>query len=334
MRSKGAPCEASSGRPCHRGPVSDRICTAPAGTPVVAPEMLDAFERHLLGERNRSAHTARAYLGDVRSLSAALEAAGVRALDDVRLGDLRSWLGAQSSAGASPVTVGRRAAAIRTFFRWARQTGRVSTDPSLRLVSPRKGRHLPPVLKQADATAVMNLAAVAADDDDPVHQRDRAMLELLYASGMRVGELTALDLDDLDLHRRVARVMGKGATERTVPFGVPAAQALRQWREEGRPRLVTAQSGPALFLGRRGGRIDQRQVRTVVHRVLSHLSDAPDLGPHGLRHSFATHLLEGGADLRTVQELLGHASLATTQIYTHVSVERLRSAYRQAHPRA
>lgn len=329
-----APCEAARGGPCHRGPVSDGTRTAATGTPVVPAEMLDAFARHLLGERNRSSHTARAYLGDVRSMSAALDAAGVHALEDVRLGDLRSWLSAQSSAGASPVTVGRRAAAIRTFFRWARHTGRVGTDPSLRLVSPRKGRHLPAVLKQADATRVMDLAAVAADDDDPVHHRDRAMLELLYASGMRVGELTALDLDDLDLDRRVARVLGKGATERTVPFGVPAAQAVRHWRVEGRPRLVTAQSGPALFLGRRGGRIDQRQVRSVVHQALAHLSDAPDLGPHGLRHSFATHLLEGGADLRTVQEVLGHASLATTQIYTHVSVERLRSAYRQAHPRA
>jgi integrase/recombinase XerC len=190
------------------------------------------------------------------------------------------------------------------------------------------------VLKQSEAKGLMELAGVAADDDDPVHRRDRAVLELLYASGIRVGELVALDVDDLDLSGRVARVLGKGNKERTVPFGAPAAEALGDWLSRGRPALVTAESGPALFLGRRGRRLDQRQARTAVHDLLAHLPGGHDLGPHGLRHSAATHLLEGGADLRTVQELLGHASLATTQIYTHVSVERLRSAYRQAHPRA
>ena len=307
---------------------------ADAGARVVPDDVLDAFARHLSAERNRSEHTVRAYLGDVSAMAEALAAAGVGGLGDITLGDLRSWLGEQAAAGAAPSTIARRSAAVRTFLRWARRTGRISSDPALRLGAPRKGRTLPGVLKPGEANQLMDLAAVAADDADPVHVRNRAILELLYASGMRVGELTGLDVDDVDLPGRVARVLGKGAKERTVPFGAPAAEALTAWLDQGRPQLATAESGPALFLGRRGKRVDQRQVRTVVHDLLAHLPDAADLGPHGLRHSAATHLLEGGADLRTVQELLGHTSLATTQIYTHVSVDRLRAAYRQAHPRA
>lgn len=301
---------------------------------VLPEEVLAAFEQHLGAERNRSEHTIRAYVGDLRALSAALAEIGVTDLADLTLADLRSWLGALAESGAAPSTVARRSAAARTFTRWAAQTGRLTSDPALRLGAPRKGQHLPGVLKQEEASELMELAAVAADDDDPVHIRNRAILELLYASGMRVGELTGLDVDDLDLVEQVARVLGKGAKERTVPFGAPAGASLQAWLTGGRPRLVTAESGAALFLGRRGRRVDQRQVRSVVHELLAHLPEAADLGPHGLRHSAATHLLEGGANLRTVQELLGHSSLATTQIYTHVSVDRLRAAYRQAHPRA
>ena len=172
------------------------------------------------------------------------------------------------------------------------------------------------------------------DGGSPQDLRDRLVLELLYATGVRVGELCGLDVDDVDDGRRVLRVLGKGARERTVPFGQPAAQALTAWLGQGRPQWATARSGPALLLGRRGGRLDPRAARSLVHRRLADVPGAPDLGPHGLRHSAATHLLEGGADLRSVQELLGHASLATTQLYTHVSVERLRSSYAQAHPRA
>lgn len=306
----------------------------PDGEQVVPPDVLEAFRRHLAAERNRSEHTVRAYLGDVTAMAQAMATAGVSSLSDITLADLRAWLGAQAASGAAPSTVARRSAAVRTFLRWAKRTGRIESDPALRLGAPRRGRSLPGVLKQAEAEQLMDLAAVAADDADPVHLRDRAMVELLYASGMRVGELTGLDVDDLDLPGRVARVLGKGSKERTVPFGAPAADALRSWLEHGRPSLATGESGPALFLGVRGRRVDQRQVRAVVHELLTHLPEAADLGPHGLRHSAATHLLEGGADLRTVQELLGHSSLATTQIYTHVSVDRLRAAYRQAHPRA
>jgi len=295
---------------------------------------MDAFETHLRLERGRSPHTVRAYLGDIRDLIDHGAGLGCTSLDEIDLTVLRSWLAHQRATGRRGTTVARRAASVRTFCSWGARTGRLQRDPAALLVTPKGNRALPSVLKSTEAGELMDLAGVVADDQDPVHQRDRAMVELLYASGIRVSELTGLDVDDLDPGRRTVRVMGKGAKERTVPYGALAADALTVWIDEGRPRLATAGSGAALFLGARGGRIDPRTVRRVVHRLLRHLPDAPDMGPHGLRHSAATHLLEGGADLRSVQEILGHATLATTQIYTHVSVERLRSTYEQAHPRA
>ena len=298
-------------------------------------EALAAFERHLRSERGRSEHTVRAYLSDLRTMLDFLESErGITELSDIGLRDLRSWLAALAAAGAARSTVARRSASARTFFGWATRTDRIAVDPSLRLAAPARASRLPEVLKQSQATALLDVAAVASDDEDPLSLRDRAALELLYASGIRVGELTALDIDDVDLGSGVARVMGKGGKERTVPFGGPAREALEAWLGRGRPQLANGTSGPALFIGRRGRRADPRQVREALHKLLEHVPDAPDIGPHGLRHSAATHLLEGGADLRLVQELLGHASLATTQIYTHVSVERLKQSYRQAHPRA
>jgi integrase/recombinase XerC len=301
---------------------------------VVRSDALAAFERHLRAERGRSAHTVRAYLGDVSGFLDDLGAHDDAALRSISLADLRAWLGVLSRRGAARATIARTSASLRTFFGWLERTGRIPTDPSLRLSAPSRHRTLPPVLAQRSAAALLDVAAVAADDDDPVHVRDRAALELLYATGIRVGELVGLDVDDVDLGSNVLRVVGKGDKERRVPFGVPARDAVVDWLGRGRPRLVVADSGPALLLGRRGRRVDPRQVRTAVHELLRHVPDAPDLGPHGLRHSAATHLLEGGADLRMVQELLGHASLATTQLYTHVSVDRLKRSYAQAHPRA
>ncbi len=296
-------------------------------------DILQAFARYLGAERGRSQHTQRAYLGDVRHLLSYAARRGVGDLDQLGLPDLRAWLGEQADAQAARATIARRAAAARTFLGWAEHTDRIRQNPAVRLVAPKRGSSLPGVLRHDEASRLLDIAAVRADDDDPVHVRDRAVLELLYASGIRVGELVGLDIDDLDLGERLVRVMGKGSKERIVPFGIPASVSLHAWLDV-RARLVTAGSGHALFLGRRGRRVDARQVREVVHELLSHLPDAPDLGPHGLRHSAATHLLDGGADLRMVQELLGHASLATTQIYTHVSVDRLRTSYEQAHPRA
>jgi integrase/recombinase XerC len=295
--------------------------------------LLTDYERHLTAERDLSKHSVRAYLGDVADLIEHLTRLGHDDLNGLDIRALRSWLAKQQSLGKARSTMSRRATAARVFTAWAQRTGRIATDPGALLASPKPHKTLPGVLGQADTRAVLEAAAVAADDGSPVGLRDLAIMELLYATGIRVGELCALDIDEVDPSRRVVRVFGKGRKERSVPYGVPAAAALDTWLQVARPKLVQPGSGPALFLGARGGRIDQRTVRRLVHARIDAV-DAPDLSPHGLRHTAATHLLEGGADLRSVQELLGHASLATTQIYTHVSGERLRRAYEQAHPRA
>ncbi|MGB7449264.1 MAG: tyrosine recombinase XerC [Ornithinimicrobium sp.] len=309
---------------------------SPVEGTVISAGTRQEFERHLRVQHSRSAHTIRSYLGDLAALDRSLREQGVIALNGVVLAHLRSFLAAQSQAGLARSSVARRAASVKTFFAWATTTGRVSADPAARLRAPGKERHLPSVLGSTQAAALMDLAGVTSDDDDPVRVRDRAMLELLYATGMRVGELCGLDVADVDTTACHARVLGKGNKQRIVIFGEPAARALSFYVMHARPRLATerTQGSTALFLGRRGRRVDQRQVRTMVHELLDELPEAPDMGPHGLRHSAATHLLDGGADIRTVQEILGHASLATTQIYTHVSTGRLRAAYRQAHPRA
>lgn len=311
--------------------------TSVVGGGALPPPVQDAlteFARHLRSERGRSVHTERAYVGDVRSLLEFALDRGVADLRSIDLPLLRSWLAALTRAGLARATIARRSAAARAFCAWATRTGRLTADPALRLASPRRGQTLPGVLAQEEAVSLMQVAGVAADDGDPVRLRDVAAIELLYASGVRVGELVALDVDDVDLSQRTLRVLGKGAKERVVPFGVPAGAAVTHWLDAGRPRLAGAGSGAALLLGRRGARADARQIRQVVHDLVSHVTGAADIGPHGLRHSAATHLLEGGADLRAVQELLGHATLQTTQIYTHVSVERLKATYEQAHPRA
>jgi len=295
---------------------------------------LAAYERHLVSERDLTPHTVRAYLGDVSGMLGHAAALGHASLDELDVRTLRSWLANQKTLGKARTTMARRATAVRVFTAWAARTGRAQADAGAQLGSPKAHTSLPPALDITQARELLDVAAEAADDGSPMGLRDVAILELLYATGIRVGELCGLDVDDVDRGRRVVRVFGKGRKERTVPFGLPADRAVARWLDDGRPRLVVPGAGAALFLGARGRRIDQRAVRTMVHSRLADVPGAPDLGPHGLRHTAATHLVEGGADLRTVQELLGHASLATTQIYTHVTAERLRTAFRQAHPRA
>jgi len=296
--------------------------------------VLGEYERHLVSERDLTHHSVRAYVADIAGLldhAARLGHTDVAGLD---LRTLRSWLAKQQILGRSRTTLARRATAARVFTAWLVRTDRAPVDAGASLGSPKAHHNLPPVLRVDEADELIRAAAEIADDGSPVGLRDVAMLELLYATGIRVGELVGLDVDDIDRDRFVVRVFGKGRKERSVPFGRPAARALDFWLKQGRPRLVIEGSGAALFLGARGRRIDQRAVRTLVHRRIAEVTGAPDIGPHGLRHTAATHLLEGGADLRSVQELLGHASLATTQLYTHVTTDRLRRAYQQAHPRA
>jgi integrase/recombinase XerC len=302
--------------------------------PEAFARVLGEYERHLTAERDLTAHTVRAYVADVGGLLEHARRLGHEDVSDLDLRTLRSWLANQQTLGKSRTTLARRATAARVFTGWLARTGRVTTDAGASLASPKARRPLPPVLRSDEARDLIRAAAELADDGSPTGLRDVAMLELLYATGIRVGELVGLDVDDVDRERLVVRVLGKGRKERSVPYGLPASQALERWLALGRPKLRVDGAGGALFLGARGRRIDQRAVRTLVHRRIAEVPGAPDIGPHGLRHTAATHLLEGGADLRSVQELLGHASLATTQLYTHVTTDRLRRAYRQAHPRA
>ncbi|MFI1913123.1 tyrosine recombinase XerC [Nocardia sp. NPDC020380] len=303
------------------------------------PEDLEAllteYGRHLRLGRNRSEHTVRAYVGDARGLLEHLLGRGADSgVGEVDLALLRSWLAEQAAGGAARTTMARRASSARTFTAWLTHTGRLAADPGPRLGSARAHRVLPSVLGKEQARAAMDAAESGAAQRDPMALRDRLIVEMLYATGIRVSELCGLDIEDVDRERRLVRVLGKGNKERAVPFGGPVEGALEDWLRHGRPAFATAASGRALLLGRRGGRLDQRQARTVVHEVVSAIPGAPDMGPHGFRHTAATHLLEGGADLRVVQEILGHASMATTQLYTHVSIERLKKVHDQAHPRA
>lgn len=292
------------------------------------------YERHLRTERDLSAHTTRAYLGDLTALAEHATALRIEDPGALTLRALRSWLASLHTRGKARSTIARRSTAARVFTAWLVRTGRAESDAGALLARPKAHRELPPALTQTNMRDVIDAIGASLPDGGPSDLRDLAIIELLYATGIRVGELVGIDIDDLDTGRRVVRVFGKGSKERVAPYGLPAADAVDAWLTNGRPALATDASGAALFLGARGGRIDQRVVRRVVHDRLGRVEDVPDLGPHGLRHTAATHLLEGGADLRDVQEILGHASLGTTQIYTHVTNERLRAAYRMAHPRA
>jgi integrase/recombinase XerC len=298
--------------------------------PPAMRDAVDEFARHLAHVENRSAHTVRAYVGDVVSLLHHAAMMGCAAPGELDLTALRSWLAKLRTLGGARASLARRAASARTFSAWAHRAGLVDRDAAAQLASPKARRELPAVLRADQAT---HLVLAPGDEASPVLLRDRAILELLYATGVRVSELCGLDVGDVDRGRRVVRVLGKGGRERSVPYGLPAEEALDDWLRLGRASLAGPASGDALLVGARGGRLQPTIVRRLVSRY-SHAAGLPHISPHGLRHSAATHLLEGGADLRAVQELLGHASLSSTQIYTHVSVERLRSAYRQAHPRA
>lgn len=308
-------------------------------------DAVDDFAEHLSRVRNRSVHTVRAYVTDLVSLLDHAVRMGCVDLAELDLSVLRSWLARQRTTGAARTSLARRAASARAFSAWAHRAGLLPADVGAALASPRAHRELPSVLRADQAAALVEAPSRQAPPPNPpaesgpseaaeaVPLRDRVLLELLYATGVRVSEACGLDVGDVDHGRRVIRVFGKGGRERSVPYGVPAQRALDDWLRRGRPAMVGARSGDALLLGARGGRLNPTTARQIVG-AYAETAGLPRTSPHDLRHSAATHLLEGGADLRAVQELLGHSSLASTQIYTHVSVERLRAAYRQAHPRA
>lgn len=286
---------------------------------------LDSFTVHLRDEKRRSAHTVRAYVGDIQSMLNALP--HIQSLADISLIDLRSWLATLNVEGHSRSSIARKSASARAFMKWAKLRGVITVDPSVRLANPRVETPLPTVLSVDQVDRVLESSARATERHNV---RDRAVLELLYATGVRVTEFCSLNVSDFDPTRRVVRVIGKGNKQRTVPVGIPAVTAVLQWLAT---RNAYRPADSALFLGARGRRIDPRIVRSIVNQATFSELGSP-ISPHGLRHSAATHVLEGGADMRVVQEILGHASMATTQRYTHVSVDRLRTSFELAHPRS
>jgi len=299
----------------------------------VSKELIAQYEEHLVLVRNLADNSIKGYVSDLEAFLAHLEKIKIEEFSQLELSHIRSWLADLQARGTSRATMARRIVSIRAFTYWAASQGWIKSDLGAELAIPKPHRTLPQVLDIADTDIVIASMQSRADEDPtPLNIRDLAMIEILYASGIRVSELCGLDIRSFDESRNTLQVLGKGSKERVVPVGLPAVKALERYLKEARPQLVNELSGSAIFLGSRGKRIDQRTVREVVYGAMQAVGST--MGPHGLRHTAATHLLEGGADLRTVQEILGHSSLATTQIYTHVSPERLERAYKDAHPRA
>jgi len=299
--------------------------------------VVDVFLEHSRHARGLSEQTVRAYANDLGQLVTFAAGRGVDRVGGLGLDLLRDWLWDADHRGLARSTIARRSSSVRAFTRWASESGVLAVDPGVRLRAPKGAAHLPRVVSSDQVRSILDGLAARAATDDPAALRDVAVVELLYAAAIRVSELVGIDVLDLDRQRLTVRVLGKGGRERVVPFGVPARDAVGTWLERGRPVLAArsdvADSG-ALFLGDRGARLGVRGAYRIVARVLQDLPGEGPSGPHTFRHTAATHLLDGGADLRAVQELLGHASLGTTQIYTHVSSARLREVYRTAHPRA
>jgi len=299
-------------------------------------ELIEGFATHLGSERRLSPNTVAAYRRDLEQLAAFL-GRGSSSLATADAERLRRFLAQQTTLGYARASIARRAASIRTFYRWASLRGRVDKDPAAILGRPKVVNRLPTVLRPREAAEL----AEAPDPDVPLEPvpraialRDRACLELLYGSGLRVGELAGLTLERVDLARGRVRVLGKGSKERELPMSDPALAAVRAYLAGGRPEMAPERPSPVLFFNRRKRPFSERDIRTMVEQYGGRVLPGRRVTPHTLRHSFATHLLEGGADIRAVQELLGHASVATTQRYTHVSRRRLFEAYEQSHPRA
>ena len=299
----------------------------------MSAEVIAKYEEHLVHVRNLADNSIVGYVSDLKSFLAHIEKLGISEFSELKLTHIRSWLANLQATGATRATLARRIVSMRAFTYWAASQGWITEDIGAQLAIPKPHKTLPDVLNLAQTEIVLAaIAAKAGEDPTPLNIRDLAMIEVLYASGIRVSELCGLNFVDFDTSRNTLQVIGKGNKQRVVPIGIPAVKALENWLKVGRPELANNSSADAIFIGSRGKRIDQRTVREVVYDAMAAIGS--HMSPHGLRHTAATHLLEGGADLRTVQEILGHSSLATTQIYTHVSPKRLQTAYQQAHPRA
>ena len=299
----------------------------------MSAELIAQYEEHLVIVRNLAENSIKGYVSDLESFLKHLEKLHIEEFSQLELTHIRSWLAELQGAGVARSTMARRIVSIRAFTYWGASQGWIKSDLGAELAIPKPHRTLPEVLDIADTEIVLeSIQTRAHEDPNPLTIRDLALVEVLYATGVRVSEICGLDIRSIDESRNTLQVMGKGSKERVVPMGIPAVDALRHYLEVARPLLTNEKSGNAVFLGSRGSRIDQRTVREVVY--LATAAVGSKMGPHGLRHTAATHLLEGGADLRTVQEILGHSSLATTQIYTHVSPDRLQKAFDTAHPRA
>lgn len=295
--------------------------------------LLEQFEAELATARGFSPNTVKAYTSDIKDLYRFMDARNLNSLEDIDIELLREWLWRLSEEGLSKTSLARKGAAVRSFTSWLFTKGKLDIDPALRLRSPKAIRSLPKVVSKSSLNEVFEKLVPLATPDSPAAIQDLLIFELLYGSGIRVSELVGLNLEDIDFGRKILRVTGKGNKQRMVPYSNPSATALELWLRFGRPEFENEVSGSALLISSRGKRVGVRQVYALVAKLLSETSVGV-AGPHALRHSAATHLLDGGADLRAVQELLGHASLATTQIYTHVSVDRLKQGYLKAHPRA
>lgn len=301
---------------------------------------LENFVRYLKYEKFRSPHTIAAYQQDITAFMAFALRQGARELEEIDITMVRSWLASQHAHNASRNSLARHSSSLRVFFAWAEEDGLITANPTLILANPKREKHLPEVLNEQQIQQLIDQVSqqIANDPNDAKNLRLLAVIEILYSSGIRISELTQLDLSSINRSENTFRVIGKGNKERVVPLGKPALKALSQWVTRGRPQWFKnnpqGRVEPALFIGPRGRRANSRQIREDLTRALHSIENTEASGAHVFRHSAATHLVDGGADIRTVQELLGHSSLATTQIYTHVSVERLTNTYNKAHPRA
>jgi len=301
--------------------------------PVTLDYLLEDYSKELSGSKGFSQNTVKAYVSDVADLLGFMATKQQQEVADIDLELIRDWLWRISEKGLTKTTLARKSAAVRAFTAWLHKNNQIETDPGLKLRSPKASRTLPKVVSREAMKEIFDRLIPLATEDNPAAIQDLLIIELLYGSGIRVSELVGLELEDIDYGRKILRVTGKGYKQRMVPYSDPASDALSLWISKGRPQFANEVSGNALLINSRGKKVGVRQVYALVAKLLA---DSPvgQAGPHALRHSAATHLLDGGADLRAVQELLGHSSLATTQIYTHVSVDRLKQGYLKAHPRA